>query len=92
VLPCQSEICLRLKAGAKALCADAEHYHLLVAACLYSRWTVRQVALCRCTQVLHQDPLDKKLRHRVLAVLSLLHGQSHAQQMSSYLLERSTLN
>lgn len=84
----QSEICLRLKAGAKAPCADAEHYRLPVAACLYPHWTVRLVALCICAQVLYQDALDQNLYTDFLAVLSLLHGLSHVQQISS---ERSML-
>jgi len=109
VLHRQNEICLRLKTGAKALCAGAEHCRLLFAACLYPHWTVRRVALCRqitgnlrnldvvrsqldiyiYAQVLHQDALDQDPNIDFSAVLSLLH-QSHAQQLSSYLLERST--
>ena len=87
----QNEICLRLKTGAKALRAGAEHSRLPVAACLYPHWTVRLVALCICAQVLHQDALNQNSHTYFLAVLSLLHGQSHAQQISSYLLESSML-
>lgn len=75
----QNEICLRLKDGAKALCADAEHYRLPVAAYLYSHWTVRRVALCMYTQVLHHDALDPNPNTACLAVI----GQLNAQQMPS---------
>ena len=83
MLHCQNEICLRLKTDARALCAGAEHYRLPVAACLYSHWTVRLVDLCMYNRVLHQDALDQNPYTGFSAVMSLLHGQSHVQQIPS---------